>query len=137
VKRLISTLCLTTLLLTGGVASAAQVSFDVRIGSPPPPRVVRVVPRRPGPQYVWVDGYWYPERGRYVWYDGYWTLPPYRSAYWVQPRWDRGRYYEGYWNGDRGRWDRNNRRFDRDGDRDRFRGDRDNRYRDRDRDRRY
>ena len=124
-KKLISTLFLTTLLATGGVASA-QVSFDVRIGPPPPPRVVRVQPHRPGPQYVWVDGYWLPERGRYVWHDGYWTMPPYRSAHWVQPRWDRGHYYDGYWDGDRGRWDRNNRRFDRDGDRDRWHGDRDN-----------
>ena len=128
VKKLISTLCLATL-LSGGVASAGQVSFDVRIGAPPPPRVVRVQPHRPGPQYVWVDGYWYPERGRYVWHDGYWAQPPYRSARWIQPRWDRGRYYDGYWDGNRGRWDRNHRRFDRDDDRDRFRGDRDNRRR--------
>jgi hypothetical protein len=127
VKRLISTLCLTTLLLSGGVASAAQVSFDVRIGTPPPPpRVVRVVPHRPGPQYVWVDGYWYPEHGRYAWHNGYWTIPPYRSAYWVQPRWDRGQYYGGHWNGDRGRWDSNDRHGN---DRDHYRGDRDNRRR--------
>ena len=124
-KRLISTLALTSLLLSGGVASAAQVSFDVRLGPPPAPRVVRVQPHRPGPNYVWVDGYWYPERGRYVWHNGYWSLPPYRTARWVQPRWDRGRYYDGFWDGDRGRWDRSNRRVDRD-DRDRYRGDRDN-----------
>src|SRR5262245_16497173 len=41
VKKLISTFCLAALLLSGGVASAAQVSIGVRIGPPPPPRVVR------------------------------------------------------------------------------------------------
>jgi len=119
VKRLISTLCLTTLLLSGGVASAAQVSFDVRIGAPPPPRVVRVVPRRPGPQYVWVDGYWFPERGRYVWHDGYWTRPPFPGAYWVAPYHVDGRYYVGRWEDGRRsfrhdhRWDRSKLRDER------------------------
>jgi hypothetical protein len=127
VKKLISILCLTTL-LGSSVASAAQLSFDVHIGPPPPARVVRVLPRRPGPQYVWVEGYWYPQRGRYEWHNGYWTLPPYRTAHWIGPRWDSGRYYEGYWDGDHGRWDRNKHRLHRD-EHDRSRGDRDNRHR--------
>ena len=88
VKKLISTFCLAAVLLSGGVASA-QVSIGVRIGPPPPPRVVRVVPHRPASDYVWVTGYWYPVRGHYAWRDGYWTRPPYRDSRWIAPRYVR------------------------------------------------
>jgi len=53
-------LLLVTMLLTGLPSFGAQVSIGVRIGPPPPPRVVYVLPANPGPEYVWVDGYWYP-----------------------------------------------------------------------------
>jgi WXXGXW repeat (2 copies) len=92
--------------------SAADFSLGIQIGAPPPPRVVRVHPRSPGPDYVWLDGYWYPEGGRYKWHNGYWTRPPYAGALWVGPHYDGGRYYEGFWQGNRGqighdhRWDR-------------------------------
>jgi len=113
-------------LLTVGMAFG-QVSIGVRIGPPPPPRVVRVRPVAPGPDYFWVDGYWYPSRNRYAWHEGYWTRPPYAGAHWISPRHDRGMFYEGYWETPRGRfehdhrWDRDrrNRDFDRDRDRDR------------------
>lgn len=78
------------------------MSFDVRIGAPPPaPRVYRVPPQ-PGPDYVWVDGYWYPVNGRYQWHNGYWTRPPYPEAYWVAPYYDGDQYYTGHWEGRRG-----------------------------------
>src|SRR5262249_4651004 len=118
--------CLATLLLTGGVASAAQVSFGIQIGPPPRPRAVRVVPRQPGPGYVWVDGYWSARNGRYAWRDGYWARPSYPDSYWVAPYYENGRYCEGRW----ARWDQGR---DRDGDHDRGRdGGRDRDYRDRD-----
>ena len=120
-------LLLSALLIIGSICSA-QVSIGVRIGAPPPPRVVRVRPVSPGPDYYWVDGYWYPVGNRYRWHDGYWTRPPYAGAHWVGPRHDGERFFEGYWEGDRGRrdhdhrWDRDrNRDFDRDRDRDRDR----------------
>src|SRR5262249_24552376 len=56
----------------------------VVIEAPPPPRVYHVAPR-PGPEFVWVEGYWYPQGRRYLWHDGYWTRPPYAGAYWVEP----------------------------------------------------
>lgn len=115
-KKLISTFCLVAVLVSSGVASAAQVSIGVRIGPPPAPRVVRVVPNRPGRDYVWVPGYWSPVRSHYVWHDGYWTRPPERNARWVAPRYERGRFYDGYWDRDR---DRDRRDHDRD-----WRGDR-------------
>jgi YXWGXW repeat-containing protein len=115
---------LTLTLLLGATAAFGQVSVGIRIGAPPPPRVVRVLPSRPGPEYVWVDGYWYPVGGRYRWHDGYWTRPPYAGARWVGPRHDGSQFYEGFWEGDRGRfehdhrWDRDRRNRDwRDHDR--------------------
>jgi len=96
----------------------AQVSFGIRIGPPPPPRVVRVRPIAPGPGYNWIDGYWYADRGRYRWHNGYWTRPPYSGAIWVGPRYEGSQWYNGYWRGSRGefghdhRWDRDRRNRD-------------------------
>jgi hypothetical protein len=91
-------------LLTLLAASAilAQFSVGVRIGAPPPVRVLRVQPRSPGPGYSWIAGYWYPVNGRYTWHAGYWTRPAYEGAHWVQPRHDGTNYYQGYWDGDHG-----------------------------------
>ena len=102
---------------------SAQVSFGISSGPPPPPRVVAVAPPRPGPDFEWVEGYWYPTGNHYKWHDGYWTRPPYESARWVEPRHDGERFYEGYWDGDRGRM-KHDHHWDRDRDRD-FRHDHD------------
>lgn len=109
-------------LLMGGSILSAQISVGVRIGPPPPPRVVHAVPRSPGPGYIWVDGYWYADGRRYKWHDGYWSRPPYGGARWVGPHYEGGMFFQGYWEGDRGRtehdhrWDRDrsNRDYDRD-----------------------
>jgi hypothetical protein len=111
----------------------AQVSFAIQIGQPPPPRVYHVA-ARPGPEFVWVEGYWYPQGRQYVWHDGYWTRPPYEGAYWVEPYYDGGRYMAGYWDTPRGRvehdhrWDRERDR--RDDRRDDWREDRREDWRD-------
>ena len=118
---------LPVLLLLGGSAIAAEISVGVTIGPPPPPRVGRVRPPGPGPEYVWVEGYWYPVGRQYRWHEGYWTRPPYPGSVWVVPRHDGERFYDGYWEGDRGRFGHDHH-WDHDRDRD-FRG------RDRDRDR--
>jgi hypothetical protein len=96
----------------------AQVSFGFSIGTPPPaPRAYRVAPR-PGPDYEWVEGYWYPNGKRWAWHDGYWSRPPYAGSAWVQPYWQGGRYFEGYWSTPRGdirhdhKWDRDHNRRD-------------------------
>lgn len=101
----------------------AQISVGIRIGAPPPPRVVRVQPRSPGPEYIWVESYWYPVGNHYKWHDGYWTRPPYAGAHWMGPRHDGERFYEGYWEGDHGRRDHDHHR-DRDRRRDYDRDDR-------------
>jgi hypothetical protein len=107
---------LVMMLLAGG-SMFGQISIGIRIGAPPPPRVVRYRPPSPGPDFFWVDGYWYVVGGRYVWHPGYWTRPPYAGARWVGPRHDGERYYDGYWEGDRGRYEHDHR-WDRDRDRD-------------------
>jgi len=120
------------LVLAGAVFAGApnaqsQVSVGIVIGAPPAPRVVAVRPPCPEPQYedqyAWVDGYWYPVTGHYYWHQGYWTRRPYEGAVWVVAHYEEGRYYGGYWNGSRGRFEHDHH-WDRDRDRDRDRWDR-------------
>jgi hypothetical protein len=110
------------LLLAGGTVFGAGVSIGIAIGPPPPPRVVAVVPASPGPDFVWVGGYWYPVGGQYRWHEGYWTRPPYVGAHWVGAHWvapvhDGARFHDGYWDGAKGRVE-HNQRTDRSHDRD-------------------
>jgi hypothetical protein len=117
-KRCVQTFALSALLVAAPSASHAQISFGIRIGEPPAPRAYHVAPR-PGPDYVWVEGYQYPDGGHYRWHDGYWTRPPYEGAYWVEPYHLDGQYLAGRWEGARGnvahdhRWDRGNQRDER------------------------
>ena len=122
-KKLIAAMLLTVGLAFGQVS----VGVGIRIGPSPPPRVLRVRPVAPGPGFFWVAGYWYPVRGHYRWHDGYWTRAPFPGARWVPPRYEGRMFFDGYWEGPRGRfehdhrWDRDRRLrdFDRDRDRDR------------------
>jgi hypothetical protein len=118
---------LLVILLLVSSAALAQLSVGIRIGAPPPVRVVRIQPRSPGADYLWVKGYWYPVNNRYTWHEGYWTRPAYSGAHWVEPRHDGERFFNGYWDGERGqvahdhRWDRghdHNRDYNRDHDHD-------------------
>jgi len=155
-----------TFLRTGLFAAAlffvlpalAQVSIGIRIGPPPAPRVVHFRPASPGPDFFWVEGYWYPVGNRYRWHEGYWARPPYVGARWIAARHDGERFFEGYWEGEHGRVDRDHpwtaererefrdhehdrdrprevREEEHDRDRDRYDRDRDRDDRDRDRDR--
>lgn len=105
-KKVIVAALLSVALLTGAVDMTplfAQVSLGIRIGPPPQPRVLHSRPRQPGPEYVWVEGYWYPNANgkKYVWHDGYWTRAPFPNARWVSPHYDGERFFNGYWeNGD-------------------------------------
>ncbi|MEO8098686.1 MAG: hypothetical protein ABI811_13365 [Acidobacteriota bacterium] len=115
---------LLAVILLGGSSLLGQVSMGIRIGPPPPARVLRNRPRNPGNGYVWVDGYWYASKNRYVWHNGYYTRPPFPGATWVGPRYEGGMFLEGYWSGNERqfnhdhRWDRDghNRDYDRDRD---------------------
>jgi hypothetical protein len=123
------------LLLLAAPHADAQVSFSFSFGEPPPPPRVYRVPARPAPEFLWVEGYWYPANGHWSWHDGYWTRPPMPESYWVEPYWERGRYFEGYWATPRGQYDHDHR-WDRDRGRDSRREWREHRdHDDRDRDR--
>ena len=118
-RRILQALSISALLLAFAPAANAQISFNVDIGTPPPaPRAYRVPPQ-PGPDYEWVEGYWYPVNGGYVWHNGYWTRPPYPDAYWVAPYYQHGEYYQGHWEGRQGdvhhdhRWDQSRERDER------------------------
>jgi hypothetical protein len=116
-RKLLQTFAISTLLLAPAATAQAQINFGIRIGEPPPPAYR--VPPQPGPDYIWVEGYQYPQGGRYVWHNGYWTRPPYADAYWVAPYHVGGQYFPGRWEGSRGnvahdhRWDRSQQRDER------------------------
>jgi len=118
-RTLTQAIVASALLLLLAAPASAQITFDVRIGQPPPPPRAYAVPQAPGPDYIWVEGYWYPQGNRYAWHNGYWTRPPYAGAYWVAPYYEGGRYYAGRWEGARRpiyhdhRWDRDPRRDER------------------------
>jgi hypothetical protein len=116
--RFFQTLAISALLLGPASAANAQINLGIRIGEPPADRRYRV-PARPGPDYIWVEGYQYPQGSRYQWHNGYWTRPPYEGAYWVAPYHSGGQYFAGRWEGSRGnishdhRWDRGKQRDER------------------------
>jgi hypothetical protein len=95
-KKLFSTLLLGGSLVVG----AANAQVYVRIGPPPPARH-EVLPSRPGPRYVWVEGSYRWDGRRYYWRPGTWVLPPGRYDRWVPGHWVNSRhgYYwvEGHW----------------------------------------
>jgi hypothetical protein len=128
--KYLRTLAIAALLLASAPAAHAQIRFGITIGPPPAERAYRVPPQ-PGPDYEWIEGYWYPQGNRYVWHNGYWTRPPYEGAYWVVPYHLGGKYYEGHWEGHRGDvkhnhgWDKTKQKDERRGppdDRGRGRG---------------
>jgi WXXGXW repeat (2 copies) len=117
IRNFVRTAFVAAMLLNCASVVKAQVSIGIRIGPPPPPRVVHVVPVRPGPDFLWVEGYWYPVGGHYRWHDGYWTRPPYAGARWIAPHHDGRQFYEGYWEGNHGRLEHDHT-WDHDRDRD-------------------
>ncbi len=69
---------------------------------PPPPREREdVVVARPGPEHVWIKGYWDYRNGDFDWVAGHWARPEPGFHAWVEPRWQheaRGWFLvEGHW----------------------------------------
>ena len=116
-KTFLVTAVLATIILGAVSAANAQVSIGIRIGAPPPPRVVRVRPAQPGADFVWIDGYWYAVGKKWRWHEGYWTRAPFAGARWVAPRYEGGQFFDGYWEGG-GRRLPHDHKWDRDHDRD-------------------
>jgi hypothetical protein len=82
----------------------ADVSVNIQIDpAPPPPRHEVMVEReRPGPDYVWIAGYWDGAPGHYVWTAGHWDRPPHGHGHWVAPAWVKDS--NGHYHQVRGEW---------------------------------
>ena len=81
--------------------SPPSTTVEVAEGSEPPPPVVEQVVVSPGPDYVWVAGFWAWHHRHWDWVRGHWDLPPRRGAIWVTAHWEhhgwRTVWVDGYW----------------------------------------
>ena len=82
------------LLAGGSMFAQTRVSIGIGFGGhgagfyQPPPSYASNIPPCPGPDYVWVDGYWSQDYGRNTWVAGYWNRQPFNNDYQVAPRFD-------------------------------------------------
>jgi hypothetical protein len=98
--------------------SASPVLADISIrinvpvveAPPPPPREEVIVGVSPGPDYVWIGGYWDGSPGHYYWVSGRWDHAPNGRGQWSAPHWDKDK--DGHYHLTKGEWK------DRDRDRD-------------------
>lgn len=85
--------------VTGG-PGPGPIGAELIVEAPPPPRHEHRG-HAPGPDYVWIDGYWGWHGRRHEWVEGRWERPPHGRREWVAPRWEhRGNGYvfiEGSW----------------------------------------
>jgi hypothetical protein len=94
----------------------ADVSINIGIEGPPPPlRHEMIVGVSPGPDFIWVDGYWDGAPGHYTWVAGRWGRQPNSRSRWNAPHWDKDR--DGHYHQTKGEW-RNDDHHDGHGDRD-------------------
>ena len=83
---------LATLVISGmSIGAGACVAPDeagvyVAAGPPTPPYEDVVV--QPGPEYVWVPGYYAYAGGSYLWVSGTWRVPPSGYHRWVSAHWE-------------------------------------------------
>jgi hypothetical protein len=81
-----------------------DISLNVVVDAPPPPlRSEVVVGVSPGPDYVWVGGYWDGSPGHYTWVGGRWDHSPHgHGQQWSAPHWDKDR--DGHYHQTKGEW---------------------------------
>jgi hypothetical protein len=75
-------------------APVADSSTEVDVTGPPPPPqedTTVVVGVAPGPDFVWIGGYWGWGPGGWAWRHGYWGHRPFYGARWYGPHY----YYRG------------------------------------------
>lgn len=96
-SRLALAVTAAAMLLVTPVSFAAS-DIDV---APPPPRVIKMPPPRPG--FVWAPGYYRWDGHRHVWVDGHFMRER-RGSHWVAERWNerhgRYRFVPGHWERD-------------------------------------
>jgi len=86
------------------VLPAPPITGDLHVRivqeAPPPGRhEVAIAP--PGPNHVWITGYWHHMGQKWAWSDGRWAEPPRPHARWVVARYQKvqggTRYIPGHW----------------------------------------
>jgi hypothetical protein len=84
-----------------GAAFTSSASVFVSVAFAPPPLPVYAQPICPGPEYIWVPGYWAYGPYGYYWVPGTWVLAPFVGALWTPGYWgwDNTVYvwHSGYW----------------------------------------
>jgi hypothetical protein len=82
----------------------ADLSLNVRIDeAPPPARHEEIIERnRPGPDFVWTEGFWDGSPGHYAWVGGHWDRPPHPHARWFAPHWEKD--HDGHFHQIKGEW---------------------------------
>ncbi len=89
------------LLLVTTLPSTSRAQVYVSITTAPPPLPVYVQPVIPGPDYMWVPGYWAWGSFGYYWVPGTWVLAPAVGMLWTPGYWgwNNGIYVwrAGYW----------------------------------------
>jgi hypothetical protein len=88
-------------------ATAAKTLADISINigieaPPPPPRQEVIVGISPGPDFIWIGGYWDGAPGHYRWVGGRWGRPPHAHGEWSAPHWDRDK--DGHYRQTKGEW---------------------------------
>ena len=78
----------------GGPPDASYYEADGDVlyvrNAPPPPRGEVISGLSPGPNYVWVGGYWTHHRpAGWTWVPGRWTPRPRPGVVWVPGYWER------------------------------------------------
>lgn len=97
-----SVLAVSGLVAASGCAVAVRSpGFVLYTRLPPPAPLVEVVLPPPGPEYVWLNGYWYWSGAEYLWLRGHWSLPPAGGYLWVASGW---MYFDGRYRFVPGRW---------------------------------
>ena len=109
-KGILSVLGFSTLIIAAGCAAPRErvvvgrpapvvrerVRARVIVRQTPPPPIEEVIPRSPGPRYVWVPGYWI-WQDRWLWQSGQWEAPPRERAAYQPGRWVEDRRGEWFW----------------------------------------
>ena len=84
-----------------GATFTSSASVFVSVAFAPPPLPVYVQPICPGPEYIWVPGYWAYGPYGYYWVPGTWVLAPYVGALWTPGYWGWAGtvfvWHSGYW----------------------------------------
>jgi WXXGXW repeat (2 copies) len=69
------------------LVASAQAQVLIRITTPPPPLPVYVQPVIPGPDFIWVPGYWAWGEFGYFWVPGTWVRAPASGLLWTPGYW--------------------------------------------------